>query len=413
MSEVVRNRHTPPAPLDRRHREDSQDALRDLPQSLLLPFSLKPATPGRQVLLRHQHVLLARGMSAAPPPSQKKTTTELSAHTNSIIVWKAKHCKDKWLDFKKRVSPRSFRFAGYVFLALVIIALGTVIVGWYGLSKDTISHEVEVDSPSSVPMTQPTPADAVDNDSSLWSTQAKKAFSRSTVLMQMREDPKHSSTTVTDPPTPNPSLTSSVDEVPEITIVHTIVMTITSVVTDTALKTLTTTVFISICTTCLTTPEMSPSTTTQASSTATNNNIMTGTMYCPCPSRPNIYTLCPLVHSNQPGMFDATAVPGMASSAMLGTKNPFTTVRLAFASLWNSVPSLGGLLRADDKDKCDCAGMKTKLDQVMDLVGVQQQLIDSQHKMISGHRKSLAFALQVLRNVTASKGNSISGESRG
>ncbi|KAI1433439.1 hypothetical protein GGR50DRAFT_668597 [Xylaria sp. CBS 124048] len=119
-------------------------------------------------------------------------------------------------------------------------------------------------------------------------------------------------------------------ELESITILHTVVVTVTNVVTDTALKMSTTTVF-------KTTDRAStitggnPATTSLAS-----GDVMTGVMYCSFTGRPGIYTLCPMVHTNSPGMLADT--PPMVSSAQRRFTNPFTPLRLAIAFLWNSVP---------------------------------------------------------------------------
>ncbi|KAI1449626.1 hypothetical protein F5Y02DRAFT_372244 [Annulohypoxylon stygium] len=48
-----------------------EDWQRDVPQALLFPHSLDTAAPGRQVLLRHQRVILA---PPTPPPSMTGMT---------------------------------------------------------------------------------------------------------------------------------------------------------------------------------------------------------------------------------------------------------------------------------------------------------------------------------------------------
>jgi hypothetical protein len=100
-----------------------------------------------------------------------------------------------------------------------------------------------------------------------------------------------------------------------------------------------------------------------------------------------------------------SSAPAMVSSASPRLKNPFSMVRLAIASLWNSIPGLGGAAQTKDQDgcHCDCAETKKKLDAAVDLVRVQQHLIDSQRAMINDHRKSLLLALETLANVTAAR----------
>ncbi|KAI8946438.1 hypothetical protein F4801DRAFT_596533 [Xylaria longipes] len=378
-----------PCPLGEHHSDGSQDAtqnnIQPSPQALLSPDSLGPELPSRRLLFAYQHVFRksAKSPSLVRKKIISKAVTEPNAQPKSIMALKLDRLKDK---LRARVSPAVFRFAGYIFLVLMIIVIGSVIVGWYGLSKDTISHSEVTTRPTATATPLP------DTRPFLWPMQTA---SHDQLYIRGHGD------TMQAPP----MATTSSEEPGRITVVHTIIVTITSIITDTALKMSTTTVFLSTCTTCVTTPTVSASTNTTDSPIPTTESVMTGIMYCSFTGRRNIYTLCPLVHADSPGML--TGAPAIVSSTTPRMKNPFSAARVAVVSLWNSVPSLGSVLQpkncgACDCD-CDCVGMKKRLDSAVDLVRIQQQLLDSQRAMINEHRKSLFLALETLANLTAAR----------
>ncbi|KAI1148615.1 hypothetical protein F4825DRAFT_433424 [Nemania diffusa] len=286
------------------------------------------------------------------------------------------------------------------------------IVGWYGMAEETISHETI--TPEATLIT-PLPAGYHEP---LWPmetpfqgnlyTRAHEGIlpiptkhhlpARVPAVTNGREDPTQAiliHTTASEDPG-------------QLTVVQTIILTITSIVTDTQLKTVTTTVFVSTCITCAAKPttvantdatsEMTPTTTT------TTEDVMTGLMYCSFTGRRNIYTLCPRVHTSAPGML--ASAPAVVSSATARAKNPLTALRLAFASLWGSIPSFARVVPEEDQGgcECECAAVRNKLDAAVDLVRVQQQLLDSQRAVIGAQRKGLLLALDMLANMTAARG---------
>ncbi|TGJ78297.1 hypothetical protein E0Z10_g10467 [Xylaria hypoxylon] len=404
---------------------DSQDAIQESPQTLLSPGSskqdfskqesskqeslkqdsLKQDSPSRRVLFSYQHVFFICRKSAISLSSlvYKKNSREPvaesvakpNAQPKSIMSLKLDRLKDKWYDFKTRTSPAIFRCAGYIFLILVLIVVASVIVGWYGLSEDTLSHQaVTAESSATAPMDP-------EYHESFSPTQT--ALDGQPYIVAHRDMLQASPATATDPSTNKIVPTTPSEEIENITVVHTVIVTITSVITNTALKTLTTTVILSTCTSCMTTPTVGTSTDTKDSQTSTAEGVMTGIMYCSFTGRRNIYTLCPLVHTDSPAML--TGTPDMVSSAAPRMKNSFSAVRIAVLSLWNSIPSLGSVIKPGDPGAydCNCTGMKKKLDSAMDLIRMQQQLLDSQQSIINEHRKSLFLALETLANITAAR----------
>ncbi|KAI0555883.1 hypothetical protein F4679DRAFT_578004 [Xylaria curta] len=355
--------HTPSSHSPGEHlSDDPQDTTRNnmqlSPQALLSPDSLRPELPSRRLLFAYQHVFLADRKSTLSPTLVgkkiiSKPVTEPNAQPKSIMALKLDRLKDK------------------------------IRVGWYGLSKDTIAHSAITTRPTA------TATPVAESHAFIWPT---PTASKDEVYIRDRRDTMSSPSTITTPS----------EEPEKITVVHTIIVTVTSIITDMALKTLTTTVFISTCTTCVPTPSVDTSTNTFDLSTPTGD-VMTGIMYCSFTGRRNIYTLCPLVHADSPGML--TGAPAVVSSATPRIKNPFSVIRVAFISLWNSVLGLGSALQSNSCGgcHCDCAGIKKKLDSAANLVRIQQELLNSQRDIINEHRKNLFLALETLANLTAAK----------
>ncbi|KAI1741020.1 hypothetical protein F4680DRAFT_447385 [Xylaria scruposa] len=347
--------HSPGEHLSDGPQDTTRNSMQLSPQALLSPDSLRPELPSRRLLFAYQHVFLADRKSTLSPTLVgkkiiSKPVAEPNAQPKSIMALKFDRLKDK------------------------------IRVGWYGLSKDTIAH-------SATTRLTATATPVAESYAFIWPT---PTASQGALYIRNRGDTMQA-----------PSTTFS-EEPEQITVVHTIIVTVTSIITDTALKTLTTTVFISTCTTCVPTPSFGEGTNTIDLSTPTQN-VMTGIMYCSFTGRRNIYTLCPLVHADSPGML--TGAPAVVSSATPKMKNPFGVVRVAVVSLWNSVLRLGSSLQSNDCGgcHCDCAGIKKKLDSAVHLVRIQQELLDSQRNMIDEHRKNLFLALETLANLTAVK----------
>ncbi|KAI0455067.1 hypothetical protein F5B21DRAFT_503620 [Xylaria acuta] len=364
--------HTPlPCLLGEHPSDGSRDVVQNnmqlSPEALLSLDSLRLELPSRRLLFAYQHVLRANRKFTIPPALVgkkiiSKPATKTNAQPKSIMALKLDRMKDK------------------------------LRVGWYGLSKDTISHSEVTTRPTATATPVPDP------HAFIWPT---RTASQGQLHIRGHGDTMQA---------PTMTATSS-EEVEKITVVHTIIVTITSIITDTALKTLTTTVFLSTCTTCVTTPTAGAGTNITDSPTSTTESFMTGIMYCSFTGRRNIYTLCPLVHADSPAML--TGAPALVSSSTPRVKNPFSAALVAVVSLWNSVPSFGSVLQSKDCGgcDCDCAGMKKKLDSAVDLVRIQQQLLDGQRTMINEHRKSLFLALETLANLTAARaGEKVPGE---
>ncbi|KAI0809749.1 hypothetical protein GGR55DRAFT_679581 [Xylaria sp. FL0064] len=392
---------------------DSQHGTRETPQVFLSPDSskpdsLNPQSSSHRVLFSYQHVLFLCRKSAVSLSSaiKKRTTTpepvgdpvtKPNAQPKSILSLKLERLKDKWHGFVKRTSPKDFRCAGFLFFIVIIVILACIIAGWYGLSKDTISHH----KTATLEPAQTTPT-AIDYHESFLPVKTSLQGELPTIIAHkdITKDPA----IPTDATNSNPA--TSLDEANDVTAVKTVIVTVTSVITDTALKTLTTTVIISTCTTCMatTTPTTDASADiTLDSQNSTTGSVMTGVMYCSFTGRRNIYTLCPLVHTDLPGML--TDTPAAVSSGTPRMKNSFTAIRLAIVSLWNAIPSLGRVMHAESHARCgcDCGGMKRKLEAAVDIIRMQQRLLESQRVMMGEHRRGMNVILETLANLTAAR----------
>ncbi|KAI1506246.1 hypothetical protein F5X99DRAFT_128225 [Biscogniauxia marginata] len=376
----TRNINNPlrPPPI-RYHGHDLEDERRDLPQSLLLPFSLKTRIPGRQVLFRHQQVIrVPRRPNTPPSPNitmdataieKRPTLSKTATRVDSNLTLRVERWSDQWNDLKRRITPASFPFAGILFIIIIVIAAGAAICGWYGLSTDTIRHQAEPSIPvsaSTLTTERPAPPDWMEN---IRFTSVKNGLSGAYEASGVpfgaaelgvdlaREVLPH--TTPSDPTTPAKTdalllATPILAETMVTKIVTIVTTTDTHVVTTTSIKTV---LITPACTTCTSeavhpsppTP-LPPRTTTTESSSSSNSSssrsrnsskdtsyapttktdstasppppsdtpseyVMTGLMYCSWPGRPNIYTLCPATHTQEPGMLDPTDVPAVASAA--------------------------------------------------------------------------------------------------
>ncbi|KAI1210732.1 uncharacterized protein F4807DRAFT_422440 [Annulohypoxylon truncatum] len=87
---------------------DLEDSQRDVPQALLFPHSLGTAAPGRQVLLRHQRVILA---PPTPPPSMTGTVEReiIDEKNGGMMRMKMERVKRWW--FGKHIFLPFFLFS--------------------------------------------------------------------------------------------------------------------------------------------------------------------------------------------------------------------------------------------------------------------------------------------------------------
>ncbi|KAI2778818.1 hypothetical protein F4815DRAFT_446872 [Daldinia loculata] len=108
------------------------------------PDSIDPVMPGRQVLLRHQRVLLAPVTPAptmiAATQSSEKSQVNGRSLVGSRMSLKMEHMRDVWADLKRRVTPQQYPRAWLLFLAIITTATGAIIAGWCGIAAEAIHH---------------------------------------------------------------------------------------------------------------------------------------------------------------------------------------------------------------------------------------------------------------------------------
>ncbi|KAI1471478.1 uncharacterized protein F4812DRAFT_467538 [Daldinia caldariorum] len=117
---------------------------------------------GRQVLLRHQQVLLAP-ITPIPTPtivaiaqSNEKTQVNGRSPVGGKMSMKMERMRDVLTDLKRRVTPQQYPHAWLLFLAIITIAAGAIIAGWCGLAFETM-HRVELMGTSSAATTSTGP----------------------------------------------------------------------------------------------------------------------------------------------------------------------------------------------------------------------------------------------------------------
>ncbi|KAI1494685.1 hypothetical protein F5X96DRAFT_616060 [Biscogniauxia mediterranea] len=447
----------PPSPTRNRFRgHDVEDARRDVPQSLLLPYSLGTTTPGRQVLFRHQMVLrAASAVSPLPPPPPAALLPLKAAGVDPqeeeggqsfarepIAVLKVQRCRDRWIDLKRRMKPASYPFAGFLFMVIVLVAAGTVVSGWYGLSRDTINHESEPTPPPSISSRTAEPPAPPDLRLSSHLTPAHGALPEMLGTGQLPEEV--------------PLLSRAVPEDTAITAAAAVANVLLATTTTTNTHVVTTTILVppppSSCTTCtdddhddgsphgLPSPRTStststaspdtsspisaatlPTTTTAAATSNTDDSartptttstelpplspssssdasVMTGLMYCPWPGRPHIYTLCPETHTRAPGMLDPTAgaVSSTSGGAPSAPRPPFVAVVVsALASCLRPLSPLFGGSRANA------------------VLEMEIKMLREQRRAVGQTREVLGLAREVLRQVKARLEGVAKGEDGG
>ncbi|KAL7624256.1 hypothetical protein AAE478_005816 [Parahypoxylon ruwenzoriense] len=410
-------RLTPPRPGSYHHSRphDLKNAEQDLPQSVFVPDSLDLTAPGRRVLLRHQRVLLA---PPTPPPTARQTSEyggekeggKECSHSGNKMSAKIERMRDRWAGkyFKQRVSPGAFPCAWLLFLIIIGCAAGAVVVGWYGLTIETLNHQAYTSVPTPYPMTrEPAPPNLQAG-----------AFAMTTDVSKPTAPPGFASPTTTTDLTPPTRATSTA---PDLELLRGRQEQSQPVATNPAdgntagamgtgpvdyAGTGTTWVVV-------TPPPTSIPSFTVVTTSYKPSMWNTATVsredeldYCPHPERPNVWTLCePTPTSTAPSNTD------IASAAAPRMWNPFSAIRQALAHMCGPAgrpPKLTTVRLFRDwncgsKNAYGCGSDKLvngKLRAALDLVEVQQRLLESQGVLLAQHRRSLAAAVGLLAKIT-------------
>ncbi|KAI2622833.1 hypothetical protein GGS21DRAFT_494328 [Xylaria nigripes] len=346
-------------------RDEVEGAVPSSPSTLIAPKPLRPGVSSPKFLSHYHRFPSPRlqSITSTPSPPPHIQLYNTNGQPISTIALKMDRLKYQWRGFKNRIASPESRIASYVLYVIFFISFGTMIVGWYALSKNSANHQVS----DSIKLSAPSPEYAAY----LWPAQT---LTQDQLRIRADADPTDGPLMVRDSPsiTQAPSANLS-DELDQVTVFCTSVVTVTSVVTDEAQKTLTTTVFLST-----STVEKATSTTNSATCTETTD-VTTGIRYCSFTGRPNVYTLCSTAHANSSAM--NTGAPVTVSSATRGFNNPFSALRAPLAWIYNALQISGSGVQKRVQGECsDCL---KKLETVMRLVLKQQHLINSQYALLA------------------------------
>ncbi|KAI0843376.1 hypothetical protein F5Y06DRAFT_2550 [Hypoxylon sp. FL0890] len=421
---------------------DEEDSKRDVPQSLLFPHSLDASAPGRQVLLRHQRVLFA---SPSPPLS-------VSEHSDygtmkKGVQWadggesepprrkvdpRVERLREEWAALKHRVQPEIFPKAWLLFLIIIMIAVGTVLTGWIGLVVETVNHQTP--TATATPLSPATRQSAPPHLEArafaiTWSdSQASTAtdigagttmITKATAPAPLATPTVKEGVMVVAPPPSAPSGEVALEtDVPDVFEDHltTVFITVTAYPTPYSSSDSSESLSVSAYDLSSSSSGTSSSSTSSATSTLsttssakTTSTAMTtaGLKYCTHSEQPEVWTLCP-----EP-VLEATIVASKASpiaesAATHRMSNPFSALRVAFASLWNSIPASGRASASrhihwasvKEETSCQCSDLERKLRAAVDLIRRQQLIMDDQEALLKEHRRAFYMAVDLLAAAT-------------
>ncbi|XDG03076.1 hypothetical protein ABKA04_002691 [Annulohypoxylon sp. FPYF3050] len=341
-----------------------EDWQRDVPQALLFPHSLDTAAPGRQVLLRHQRVILA---PPTPPPSMTgMTQLDIDGEKQGgMMRMKMERMKRWWVALKQRASPKLFPQAWILFLVIILVATGAIVsyaqetganievpeAGWGGLAAETVRHQSlarPADGSSTTSTARPAPpnleasASTVTSSGLTWHDAATgygsamtgevTAWSPRSTMKVTGHPVSHARVNSTSASTHAHATTThtSTDEhvekkdiVTDYEITH-----VTSIVTDWVISYVTATTVETI------TPVVSdPGVTSFVTEVVTASEHRE---FCPDPNRPHAWTPCAPDHAaTDPG----TAIPTRdvsSPSCSRCSMNPFSILKGMLETLWKS-----------------------------------------------------------------------------
>ncbi|KAI0116422.1 hypothetical protein GGR51DRAFT_574704 [Nemania sp. FL0031] len=403
------------------------------PLALLSPQSSKSASPSSRPLPTCLTASIPLPSRFSPKISGSNTiykpTEAEKIKSKSIMALRFDRLKAKWQELRARASPAVFRHAGHVFLALVVVAFASVIIGWYCVAKESANHGKIIPVSSTmtpVPLAVPTIMSTVYHETFTFEptptmTSTHRATHKATPTGYHHSPlPTHTSShprlhsrayevdANEDPAKTTSTSTTFSDDIGEVTIVRTVILTVTNVFTYTESKveTVTTTVFVPTCPKSVTTSTIGAGTDTTASPTSTKQRAMTVPTYCPFTGRPNIYTFCGYGYGDEDPI--STGAPAVASSSSSRMKNPLSMIRLALTSLWDSVAGVGRVNTEQTKhdhlhENCNCTELYIKLESAMNRVRKQQCILAVQNDGLMQYKKSLDMIRQVLANATAAR----------
>ncbi|KAI1461230.1 hypothetical protein F4805DRAFT_454167 [Annulohypoxylon moriforme] len=427
------------------HNYDLEDWQRDVPQALLFPHSLDTAAPGRQVLLRHQRVILAPPTS---PPSMTGTNEReaMDEKQGGTMRIKMERMKRWWLALKRRASPKLFPQAWLLFVIIILIAVGAVVTGWGGLAVETARHQtLSPPGPSATSAARPAPpnleasASAITSSGLTWYNPTGYRTAKTVELTawaphetlkvtgqfvsNMPEDEISTHLTTHEHVVPTHEHMVKKDIITDYEITH-----ITTVITDwvTSYVTALTVKTVSIHDSgpgwsVTTTPSTSSDSDVDTTITVTNSK---SRMFCPDPKHPGAWTLCAAVTDHDATVLGAanTALtsPPMASSAHRSCVNPFTfmyaILNNVFSSawnlLWNYDETRADMRRHIDRYHvldlgCQCRDLGNLMLAMVDVIAVQQRMLEDKDLRIGDLEKVVESQKMVIEDQNVELGETM------
>ncbi|KAI1766463.1 hypothetical protein GGR53DRAFT_207104 [Hypoxylon sp. FL1150] len=379
--------------------------------SLLLPHPLETTVPGRQVLFKHQRVLIA---APTPTPSEDfANTRDRAVALNStpddrMLAMTIQRCKEGWERFKQRVTPPGFRHAWVLFLAIVMAALALTIICFVGVAREVQDHDDETDASTSssvdvgiIDAMEATLSSGLIPTLAVSSTASERPEQEDDLGVTAELSVYHELVTLTTEATVYVStiwITVTVDTASLRTSVSA-----TETPDTTALGTMTSSTTIPVSPSSVSsTTVSSASISTWASVTssvvssvpyATTDMTASDLKYCPYSERPHVWTPCTSSPSdNTAGL--ALTTTDVSSDASSILDNPFSVVFRVLSSVWRYIFSL--CFGVSYTEECPCCQDRDALRTALELVEVQREMLESQEALVRGHRDWVAAAMELV-----------------
>ncbi|KAI2466086.1 hypothetical protein F4781DRAFT_434713 [Annulohypoxylon bovei var. microspora] len=381
---------------------DLEDWQRDVPQALLFPHSLDTAAPGRQVLLRHQRVLLA---PPTPPPSTtgfSEMDDKQGSPAGSWMAVKVQRVKRWWISLKQRATPKLFPQAWFLFVIIILIAVGAIVTGWGGLAVETARHQTltSASGSSATSAARPAPpnleasASGITTSGLTWPNPT--GYGTATMVKGTAWSPRSTLAVTGDIlSAPSANLTSARRHVVKDIITDYAITHVTSYLTEYVTEYVTT-----VYTTGALTAEatanhdsgsglsMSSMSSASPTTTALTSATTSDPMFCPDPHHPGAWTICAVVQEVTALGTTSHITESAANRQMF---NPFTFTKNLLKGVWDMLfnydkvraEAMRQVSRYNVYDLgCQCGDLQRLMLVMVDIIDVQQRMLEDQEVRI-------------------------------